>query len=451
MKRLFSVLFTLLFLSCCTVKTLVKTPNLYKQKFLKDSYSRIIIPHYVAVSNSTKHSGPPSEFHDRGKADTCWCDREDFAQLRRWGFNGIRHEWHWEGIEPSKDFIDTSYVNRKLKRVRWAGAESLSVIVDLHQDVYAQRLCGNGFPDWTVRDNGIEFGGCTDPWNLAYLDPAVVATWNNFWNNDTLIDEYIEMMDYVFSVVDTIPYVLGVEIMNEPFPDLSGKFEQRTLTKFYRRIYDMREEKGYKKLIFFGPWMSTSSGLSSCLKNIGSERIVYVPHYYDLQVDAHKPYGTANYLLMKRAIPGKLYEAQGFDCPMMILEFGARPNYQKYLKDFLDICDANRIGWGYYSYDTPNHCSFTFIDMDKQPNETLKTLSRVYPQLIAGTGPKFGIKNDVFTLTYNTFTKIEQPTIIYIPERLNVTVETEGKFDKHARHMVYYNTEEWNQKIVIRW
>lgn len=439
-----------LVVSCCTVSSLVKTPNPDKQNFIYDEYGRILIHHGVFISNSSKHSGSPSGFHNRMKADTSWISCQDVSKLSDWGFNLVRHAWHWEGIEPNQNNIDTSYVNRKLKRVQWFVQESLQVMIDLHQDLYCQRFCGNGFPDWMVRANGKTFDGCTDPWNKAYLDDAVLETWKNFWNNDTLQNEYIDLVDYVLSVVDTIPMVLGVEIMNEPFIDISFNTESKKLTKLYKKIYKMREEKGYSKYLFFEPWMGTSSGISSCLRRFGSNKVIYAPHYYDVQVDAGQPYGVANGLFMNRSIPAKVYEAQVFDCPIILGEFGATTNNTQYIKDLLNLCDKQRMGWCYYTYDKPDHSSFVFINDDGDLNEMGKVINRVYPQKIAGERPYWELKENKFKLEYIGI-DIDAPTIIYYPKGMNITIITDGEYIIDGQMIIYKNTTNLKQSINILW
>lgn len=443
----------LMLVNCCVIGKYLKEPDPADQKFLRDEYGRILILHGVNVSNFSKHSGEPSGYFNRNKGDTCWQRPEDFTRARNWGFNAVRHIWSWETLEPTQGTFNDYYIDRKLKRIRWMATESLYVIVDLHQDIYAQKFCGNGFPEWMIRDEGKEFGGCRDPWNLAYLDTAVLTTWDNFWNNDTLQDKYIEMIDHVFSLVDTIPNVLGIDVMNEPFPDMSGKFERKKLTRLYKRIYEMRKEKGYKKLIFFEPWMSTSAGIGTCLREFGDEGIIYFPHYYDMAIDAKKPYGTANKLYMDRAVPAKVYEAEYFGAPIFFGEFGvtsATEGYMNYLKDLLNVFDKYRCGWFYWSYDLLRYNDYSFIDNDKQPLPKLGLLSRVYPQKIAGDDPTYKINGNKFTLFY-TKINIDQPTVIFIPEGLDITVRTDGEYEQQGRCLLYTNTGEEFQSITITW
>jgi len=431
---------------------MLKDPVMEKQQYIRDEYGRICIYHGVNVSNFSKHSGEQGPLQPgRGVADTTWQQPEDFQKLSTWGFNLTRMLWHWEAISPQMGTFDKDYVRRQIKRIEWAGVHGTQVVVDLHQDLYAQRLCGNGFPEWTIRNGGAKFEGCKEPWNLGYLDPSVFLSYNSFWNNDTLQDLYVAMIDSVFRWVDNIPNVIGVDVMNEPIPDLSGKFERVKLTRLYNRIHAMIREKGYKKQMWFEPWMSTSTGIPTCLKFKGDSGTVFFPHYYDMFVDAGKPYGPINLELMKKAIAIKVKESQEkFHSPILYGEFGATPLYLDYLGDILNVFDQYGIGWTYYSWDRPQHCGYTFIDEVGNLNAIGSVLVRVYPMKIAGNNPEYGINGKVFTLNYD---KIEttQPTVIFIPMGLNVTVETTGQYELSGQYVIYRNTGELRQTIKITW
>jgi hypothetical protein len=298
------------------------------------------------------------------------------------------------------------------------------------------------------------FGGCRDPWNLAYLDTVVLKNYDHFWNSPELQDQYVELVDFVFSIAENLPNVIGVDVMNEPFPDMSGKFERVKLTRLYERIKAMIEDKGYTKLMFFEPWMSTSAGPSTCLKFGAGEGTVYFPHYYDVFVDANKPYGPANKKLMEEVIQAKVYEAEQFGCPIMFGEFGARPagpGALEYISDLLDLFDKYRIGWTYYSYDLPQYCGYSFIDQDKNPNAMHEVLfGRVYPQRIAGDDPTYGIVGNQFNLTYKKI-ETQQPTVIFVPENKQVTVETAGQYTISGQWILYKNTDEETQSVTVRW
>lgn len=448
MKNTILLISCIILSSCCYSVKIFKQPDMSKQEYIRDEFGRICIYHGVNISNFTKNSGKPSGYYNRGVADTCWQQPEDFCSLSTWGFNLTRLLWHWEAIEPQKNIFNKEYIHKQIERIKWAANYDIQVVVDIHQDLYTQKFCGNGFPEWTVLNNSILFNGCTDPWNLAYLDKAVLTAYHNFWNNKELQDKYVDMVDSVFKWVDTIPNVLGVDIMNEPFPDMSGKFERKKLTNLYNRIHNMVKEKEYKKLIFFEPWMGTSTGIPTCLKIKGGPGTVYYPHYYDAFIDEKREYKEENKILLKKAIPIKVQESQKFKSPLLYGEFGATPKDLNYLNDLINEFDFYNIGWTYYAHDLPQYSSFTFIDENKNPNAIFSVLHRVYPMKIAGDAPVYYLKDKAFYLSYNK-SKASNSTIIYIPPNLNISVETSGEYNIIGNYLYYTNTNEIPQSIKI--
>ena len=70
-----------------------------------------------------------------------------------WGFDFVRLLVFWDAIEPTAGAIDQAYLDRVAQRVEWLGAQGISVLLDLHQDVYAKRYCCDGAPDWAILDD----------------------------------------------------------------------------------------------------------------------------------------------------------------------------------------------------------------------------------------------------------------------------------------------------------
>jgi endoglycosylceramidase len=108
-----------------------------------------------------------------------------------------------------------------LKKLRSLG---MNIVIDLHQDLYARKFTGNGFPEWSIRDHGLPFNE-QHPWNLNYLQPPVIASYQSFWTNDTLQSSYFRMLKFVLTEFDSL--IIGIDPMNEPFPGINIKFEQQ--------------------------------------------------------------------------------------------------------------------------------------------------------------------------------------------------------------------------------
>ena len=413
--------------SCCGVfSSLIKEPIISSQVFMEDEHGRIFIPHGINVDNEAKHSG------ENGIADTCVKSKEYFTNLPLLGANLVRHIWQWEGIEPVRNTWNDAYIERKVKRIKWMNEANLPVVVSVHQDLYSQRYSGNGFPDWTVQDTAFPFE-CQEPWNLNYTQPAVIKCYTDFWKSNDLKMAYLMMLEKLIHVVDTIPNVIGIDVMNEPFLALVRNFESKIYTEF---LYECeRLFIGKRVKLFYEPWMGTSSGIMSCLRFMPEVDAVYIPHYYDIIVDFKQPYTELNKISMITAVKIKMNEADRMNVPLLFGEWGISPdsdNFDAYRNDFLDVCDNYRIGWIWWPYD----------DFAK--------LSRVYPQKIAGINPTWKHNKYDFELEFD---KIEcaMPTEIYIPMEIDVSIYTEGQFSRVGPTLYYRPSESNHQKITITW
>ncbi|MBN1345083.1 MAG: cellulase family glycosylhydrolase [Phycisphaerae bacterium] len=376
---------------------------------LLDAHGRIVIYHGLNVSNTSKS--------DKGFLP--WQRREDFARLRDWGFNLVRYLVFWEAIEPERGRYDREYISQTLRRLRWLRELGIDVLLDVHQDLYARRFSGNGFPDWTVNDGGHAFK-LRRPWNMNYFDPAVRAAYDHFWRSEDLKARYVAMLEHLLRKVESLENVIGVDVINEPHPCSGSDFETDVLPRFYEDVQAMRRRNGFKIRLFFEPMIYTSAGLPTQLRLEPDDACVYAPHYYDPVCHEGGPYSPMSRRLMQSAIRVKVAEALRFGTPMVFTEFGLPAvvvGRRDYLRDFLGLMNRYHLGWTYWSYDRQQHCSFGVLDNDGSPNDRLDCLVMVYAQRIAGRNPEMSWGDGSFELSYEP-TACEAPTVVFVPPDL---------------------------------
>jgi hypothetical protein len=425
----------------CTNWNINTSYNPDRQYFIRDSSNRICIYHGLNVDNRTKNS-------NNGMADTCAKSSEDFKIMADMGFNLARHLWHWEAIEKQQGIYDTFYIQRKIKRIEWMRQSNIDVVVDLHQDLFAQRYTGNGFPDWAINDVSIPFTP-QQPWNKNYLEPAVIMAYDNFWKSDTLQQKYVEVLKYVVDAVDTLPNVIGVDVMNEPFIAIAKNFESRVLTDLYKKCQQVF--KGKRVKMFYEPWMGTSTGISSFLRFKPQVDAVYFPHYYDPLCDAGKPYTDGNKFSLSIAMRLKMAEAEKFRVPMLYGEWGYSNrsyNYLEGIDDFLNMCDTYRIGWSYWSFDDVKaNDIFGLYDEDGNAMPVLKRLIRIYPQKIAGEDPNWKYAYGKFEMEYFA-TDTVNTTNVFVPHQAKV--EFDGDWIRNGKVMLFRAKSIGKQSIVLK-
>lgn len=154
--------------------------------------------------------------------DPTWPDAvwQRFADL---GMNAVRLGIIWAALEPVPGQYDERYINLIKHQLDLAAQAGISVLLDMHQDLYAQRF-SDGAPDWAVlTDAPYE---ATDLWSDAYLSsPAVQQAWDAFWENKEvpqtgrgLQDHYAALWAHLAAAFHDHPALFAYDIMNEPAP-----------------------------------------------------------------------------------------------------------------------------------------------------------------------------------------------------------------------------------------
>lgn len=429
----------------CT--SLTAAEPIRRPEYLIDSYGRIVIYHGLNVSNTAKNA---EDFLP-------WQNPKSFVRMREWGFNLVRYLVFWEAIEPRRGHYDPGYIAATIERLGWCNEQGIDVLIDVHQDLYARKFTGNGFPEWTINDGGHPFKA-RQPWNMNYLSPAVQACYDNFWKDDRLRARYIAMLKYLLSMVERLPNVMGVDVMNEPFPGSDKQFEAGALTTFYNDILAMRKEAGFKTRLFFEPMMFTSAGLPTQLQVRWEEGTGYAPHFYDPLCHEGRPYDKTNQAMMVTSVRGKVAEAIRFETPMLYGEFGISTsvkNYQKYLKDFLRLLNQYHVSWAYYSYDAVQDGGFGILNSRGRGDVKLPLLITVYAQRIAGRNPVTEWEDNAFTLSYDPI-RCDAPTVVFVPLGLtDVRVTINDKPVRRDRSSCYihhrHGQADARQTIRVEW
>ena len=151
--------------------------------FVHDDDERVVILRGMNVmSSATAH---PERLPNLEEPDV-----ERYA--REWGFNVVRYLIFWDAVEPSPGVYDSEYFDKTAERLDWFANHGVYVILDMHQDVYAQRFCCDGAPEWAIEDDGLPFEQ-NPVWSLNYFAPAVQAAFDNFFEYP---GEHSELQDH---------------------------------------------------------------------------------------------------------------------------------------------------------------------------------------------------------------------------------------------------------------
>jgi endoglycosylceramidase len=191
-------------------------PLRFRGRDLVDATGRVVQIHGV---NSVAKSEPfvtPTTDGGLGPADLAAFDRD--------GVNGVRLGVWPAALMPAPGRVDGAYLDRVRATVDALAAHGLWVLLDLHQDVFA------GMPDWATTpaaaalDTAVPDGLGAIGWSAAYVTPRSLRQWDDWWANAPeaggtgVVDAYAGGVAALAARMSDVPEVIGVEILNEPFP-----------------------------------------------------------------------------------------------------------------------------------------------------------------------------------------------------------------------------------------
>ncbi len=378
-----------------------------------------------------------------------------FPYFRRMGFNLLRFGIFWHGVEPEPGRIDHAYLARVKQIVRRAEDFGIYIILDMHQDLFAQKY-GDGAPDWACLDEGLPHPEHCDLWYEAYLSSdAIIRAADNFWANKPaadgtgLLDHYAKMWEVIAETFADCRNVSGFEPMNEPFMgslaresfglatmqmmqkdpsfDLSRpetidpetqaafmeivsrrflEFDRTILMDFYRRI-QAAVRKHSDIPVVTGGNIYCSTDIPTGIERLSDGLQIYAPHGYDSVVDSDR-YDAFSKDNVERIYQHKREAQDRLQLPTIVGEWGAFPS-----KDFTNDLIRHMNGileknlWG----DT--YCEYR-PGQENDPHFT--ALCRAYPMEISGTLLSYHGEADRLVLDYDAVPGESKVFLPFLPK-----------------------------------
>ena len=372
--------------------------------------------------------------------------------LKQYGFNVVRLQWMWNAFQPSPNQFNMSYFYQIQKIVNNLGKNNIYTILDMHQDELGDAYCSkHGLPNWIINKSKPKHkfpwplkGTCDSrPWGENLLSEAVALGFQDFYDNKNgMLDYFIKFWQKSLTLWKNNPYILGCDIINEPFignfykdpllfiPGIAGT---KNLMPFYDKISSAIRSFDYNRILFYEPvtWgmiynnKIIGNGFDHVPGQIYKNTSIYSYHYYCFSFVhnyQNKPFLRKNicdkYLaptIFKNTI--KFIEKVGGSS--FLTEFGAcdPSDITSECASVLSNADKYFQSWTDYTYAQDETLDFN--------SNWTKIYSRTYPQSTAGIP---------ISLYYNTTTKyfkycfeininINKPTEIYFTSfnKINVS------------------------------
>ncbi|MFG1793370.1 cellulase family glycosylhydrolase [Nocardia sp. NPDC049149] len=391
-------------------------------RYLVDASGRTVLLHGV---NNVDKDAPYLE-----PGDGFTVTDKDAALLAGHGFNTVRLGVNFAGLMPTRGVLDTAYLDRIVRTVDTLAAQGIYTLLDHHQDGLSKIWGGNGFPEWSLRSRP----GALEPnpgFPLYYLMPSMNRGWDEVWDNSNGVLNYLgDALAALAAKVKGRAGVLGIELMNEPWPGSSflscfpngcPRFDAKYQAAM-QKLTDAVRARNADIPVFWEPNVTWNETMPTNLgKNppITSPDIVFAPHDYCI------PSQLAIYLGLPEELRGVCPVQQdktwgNIDAftrrtgiPTLITEFG--DGDATVLRNTLARADERFIGWQYWHY------ASSFGPNGPKPDPFLgiigRDLVRTYPRATAGTPDRmfFDPANGDFAYRYVPRTT-SAPTEIYVSD-----------------------------------
>ncbi len=393
----------------------------------------------------TTHWDVVSSFTDR-----------DAKDLHDWGFNIVRLGIMWPGVRPEPNKTNVTYLAEVAKIVNKLGENGIYTLLDFHQDLLSRFGCGEGAPDYLMKD----FEGLKDfpsPVHSAYSrEPGTdyptlkeCLSNNNFgeYYMTRLVNSFFtalytedhpihtELHAYWRAIAEyfyTNPNVVGYDLVNEPaagnlftnpleFINVFGGTGRKYLQALHESLHTEIRKVDQRHILFFESALNNGPIFSGFTQGPGGakyrDRQVFSHHVYCPMVDLSgcvkdgwhwfcEIYDSILYYL-------RSVEIKKWGCGGLLTEFGAlceEPNCLQEVARVQGKADDMLEGWVYWQFKEYHDLSTANTDFTEGlyyvtgelQKKKLTTLTRPYARKIAGSPTQMHFDTDSaeYTLKY---------------------------------------------------
>ncbi|NEW52420.1 glycoside hydrolase family 5 protein [Nocardia cyriacigeorgica] len=366
-------------------------------RWLTDEHGRVVTLHGVnMVYKYPPYFPAAGGFGDR-----------DAQFLADNGFNAVRLGFAWNAVEPQPGVYDDNYIEQLEQTQQLLARYGIYSLVDSHQDAFNESVGASwsGFPAWAAITDGFPLQPAPGFPFVYVTSPAQNQAWANFWRNRAapdgvgLQDHYAAMWAHVARHFAGEPYVLGYDLINEPWPGWEyptcipqgcPHFEKDVLAPFQGKVMNAIRRVDPEHLLFYEPPMVNDFGIPNWMPNpTGDPNAGMSFHDYCVgEVDTCITNG-----LNRAGLEGVVG---------LVTEFGATREAARLtrLADRFDDHMASWLFWSQSQNQTPEHPQ----EPPTGPNLMDPALVRPYPQAVAGTPQQWNYDSAsaIFTLRYST-------------------------------------------------
>ena len=345
---------------------------------------------------------------------------DDARFLRNYGFNTLRLGLIYRAVEPQPGQYNAAYLRRIARTQRQLARAGVFSQLDFHQDLYNERFGGEGWPDWATLDDGVPAEPLTGFPGSYITSPGLNRAFDNFWENEAgpgglpLQVRYARAWRRVARAFRDRPYVMGYDLLNEPWPGNGWQtcaqtegcptFDTGPFAAFYRRVFAAIRQADKRNLIWYEPAVLFNFGSDSNLPQFDDRRLGFSFHVYCITAAAGGGNSPSCQEFDSLVFDNADAHAERTGSALLLSEFGATDENDVNLR-IVDTADDHMVSWQSWHYcgcDDPttqagagSPTQAIVLDPAKPPrgknlkHRKLRVLVRPYPHAVAGTPRSF--------------------------------------------------------------
>jgi endoglycosylceramidase len=386
----------------------------------------------------------------------------DAKFLRRHGFDAVRLGVIYTGVEPRPGRYSAGYLNHIAATQRTLARQGIFSLLDFHQDLYAEKFTGEGFPGWAILDDGAATEPLTGFPTTYVTSPGENAAWDSLWNDAAgpggvgLQERFAAAWADVARRFAKRGYVMGYDPLNEPWPGTDfpscvspagcPEFEEGKLGPLEAKVVRAIRRVDRTHTVWYEPVVTANSGNPYYTPRPPDSNVGFNFHDYCAVGTANPPCDALEQTTVDHAVE---HAVAGHE-PALLSEFGATDDLPT-IERMVDRSDRAMLPWMWWHYcgcddpttSGPGDIQAIVHDPRAAPHgpnvfhAKLAELDRPYPQAVAGTPQSFSFDpaSDEFDLRYSTRAPDGErlprdvETVVYVPRihyRHGYRVELKG-------------------------
>ena len=378
---------------------------------------------------------------------------QDMQNLEAWGLNVIRLGTQWPGYEPQRGQYNSTYLEILDSIVNKSSQHNIYTLLDFHQDVLNEKFCGEGIPLWAVKEPDYAWAfprplqlasyildkeglptheDCQlHDWPSYHFAFQTSAAYQSLYDNvDGIQDSFGEFWKRIAENFKSNEYVIGYELINEPFAGnvienplrlIPSYADRYNLMHMYDNINGYIRQVDEDHIVFFES-VTWDDFISIGFDHVPggdsfANRSAISYHYYD-QVNFN-----INWQLGARMKDRNRLNT-GSACTEFAICVGSQPDFDALETELIAFDDnlQSWMGWSYKGYGgITGDCGNVYDGNGNINTAVVQKLSRTYAQAVAGRTTKMSYNNETkeFHLEYTVCADCGGETEIYLNEDIH--------------------------------